>query len=268
MTLPWTLEFSTHIINPSYVLAPALVFFIGFFEAVPAFRLGKIPEPIAFVLMGAAASLGRCRSTCRGRCSCRTRRFAWLSALARGARRCAVNAAAFVGGLPGVRRAPDSDVPRLRPAGRLGRHAEKPASALGQPVDRGRRRWPACFRSRASRSGASSPPTMASGSCFCSRHLWIVPLAVVVWLAGIWQPIWMLREWFRTRSPFPSGGRSRWLVAGTVALVYAQLLARARAAAGACVLCRRAGRVHVRGVLLDVRRLAALAPHRGGAPRR
>ena len=48
MTLPWTLEFSTHIINPSYLLAPALVFFLGFFEAVPAFRLGKMPEPLAF----------------------------------------------------------------------------------------------------------------------------------------------------------------------------------------------------------------------------
>ena len=48
MTLPWTLQFSTHIVNPSYVLAPALVFFIGFFEAMPAFRLGVIPEPVAF----------------------------------------------------------------------------------------------------------------------------------------------------------------------------------------------------------------------------
>src|SRR5712671_4901345 len=56
MTLPWTLEFSTHIINPSYLLAPALVFFIGFFEAMPTFRLGKIPEPIAFAFMGAATA--------------------------------------------------------------------------------------------------------------------------------------------------------------------------------------------------------------------
>ena len=56
MTLPWTLEFSAHIINPSYLLAPALVFFIGFFEAVPVFRLGKMPEPLAFALMGAAVS--------------------------------------------------------------------------------------------------------------------------------------------------------------------------------------------------------------------
>ncbi len=54
MTLPWTLEFSTHIVNPSYLLAASLVFFIGFFEAMPVFRLGKIPEQAAFAFMGAA----------------------------------------------------------------------------------------------------------------------------------------------------------------------------------------------------------------------
>ena len=58
MTLPWTLEFSAHIINPSYLLAPAIAFFIGFFEAVPAFRRGKIPVPVAFGLMGAATACG------------------------------------------------------------------------------------------------------------------------------------------------------------------------------------------------------------------
>ena len=52
-------------------------------------------------------------------------------------------------------------------------------------------------------------------------HVWIVPIAVVVWLAGIWQPIWMLREWFRTRSPLAEWRAIRMLVVGTVALVYA-----------------------------------------------
>src|SRR5262245_36586259 len=54
MTLPWTLEYSTHIINPSYLLAPALVFFLGFFESVSVFRIGRIKQPIAFLMMGAA----------------------------------------------------------------------------------------------------------------------------------------------------------------------------------------------------------------------
>ena len=54
MTLPWTLQYSTHVVNPSYVLAVALIFFLGFFEAMPAFRLGVIPEPVAFAFMGSA----------------------------------------------------------------------------------------------------------------------------------------------------------------------------------------------------------------------
>src|SRR5579871_1892628 len=54
MTLPWTLQFSTHILNPDYVLAPAIVFFIGFFEAVPALRIGIVSVPAAFALMGGA----------------------------------------------------------------------------------------------------------------------------------------------------------------------------------------------------------------------
>src|SRR5205809_22506 len=49
-TMPWTLQFSTHIINPSYVLPAAVAFFIGFFETVPAFRRGYINPAAAFAL--------------------------------------------------------------------------------------------------------------------------------------------------------------------------------------------------------------------------
>ena len=97
MTLPWTLEFSTHIINPSYLLAPALVFFLGFFEAVPAFRLGKMPEPLAFALMGAAASWVL-QIHMSWPLLCAHAAFAWLSARRGGARAMAANAAGFAGG--------------------------------------------------------------------------------------------------------------------------------------------------------------------------
>src|SRR5262245_17958988 len=53
MTVPWTLQFSTHVINPSYVLAGAVMFFIGFCEAVPAFSLGLVRPAAAFLMMGA-----------------------------------------------------------------------------------------------------------------------------------------------------------------------------------------------------------------------
>ena len=56
MTLPWTLELSTHIINPSYVLPASLLFFIAWFEAWPPTSIGRVPATPCFALMG--ASLG------------------------------------------------------------------------------------------------------------------------------------------------------------------------------------------------------------------
>jgi hypothetical protein len=53
-TLPWTLELSTHIINPSYVLPASVIFFVGFMEAWPSLRIGRVPVLLAHALMGAA----------------------------------------------------------------------------------------------------------------------------------------------------------------------------------------------------------------------
>ena len=53
-TLPWTLQLSTHIINPSYVLPASVIFFVGFMEAWPPLRIGRVPVPLAHAGMGAA----------------------------------------------------------------------------------------------------------------------------------------------------------------------------------------------------------------------
>jgi hypothetical protein len=53
LTVPWTLNFSTHVINPSYVLFGAVLFFVGFFEAWPGLRRGLVPPALAFGMMGA-----------------------------------------------------------------------------------------------------------------------------------------------------------------------------------------------------------------------
>ena len=53
LTLPWTLNFSTHIVNTSYILPGAVVFFVGFFEASPTFRIGALPFSLAWLAMGA-----------------------------------------------------------------------------------------------------------------------------------------------------------------------------------------------------------------------
>lgn len=52
LSCPWTLNYSTHIINPSYVLTGAILFFIAFSETLPWFRTGIIRPIYAFAIMG------------------------------------------------------------------------------------------------------------------------------------------------------------------------------------------------------------------------
>ncbi len=49
---PWTLNFSTHIINPSYALTGAVLFFIAIFELLPFLTTRTIPRSLAFFLAG------------------------------------------------------------------------------------------------------------------------------------------------------------------------------------------------------------------------
>lgn len=53
-TAPWVLNFSTHVLNPSYVLPFGIIFFISFLEIVPVFRTGIMKKNTAFLLMGTA----------------------------------------------------------------------------------------------------------------------------------------------------------------------------------------------------------------------
>ena len=52
LTLPWTLNYSTHVLNSSYILPGAIVFFIGFLEAAPSFGAGFVPQTWAWFGMG------------------------------------------------------------------------------------------------------------------------------------------------------------------------------------------------------------------------
>ncbi len=219
MTLPWTRSFSTHVINPSYLLAPALVFFIGFFEAVPAFRIGRIPEPLAFFLMGAAIAWVL-QIHMSWPLLPPYAALAWFSGWRRGGRSIAANTVAFACGLliigvlliptfvvAGVHAGSGGTLNNLRP------HWVNP--------------WVAITTLARLFSFASLEiwrfVTNDDGKrlMFLLRHLWIAPVAVVVWLAGLWQPFWMLREWFHTRSSFAEWRPLKMLVVATVLLVYA-----------------------------------------------
>lgn len=49
---PWAMHFSTHIINPSYVLFGSILFFIAFFETLPMFSIHFFKKNLAFFIMG------------------------------------------------------------------------------------------------------------------------------------------------------------------------------------------------------------------------
>ena len=57
MTLPWTMNISTHLYNPGYLLFSSCLFFTGCFEIIPGFRTGIFGarrESISWFLMGFA----------------------------------------------------------------------------------------------------------------------------------------------------------------------------------------------------------------------
>lgn len=52
LTAPWTMNFSTTIINPSFLLAPSILFFISVLEVLPIYEHKIIKSNIAFFLTG------------------------------------------------------------------------------------------------------------------------------------------------------------------------------------------------------------------------
>ena len=49
---PWSMNYSTHIVNPSYVLFGSVLFFVAFFESLPALKANLFSSKTAFFLMG------------------------------------------------------------------------------------------------------------------------------------------------------------------------------------------------------------------------
>lgn len=219
MTLPWTLEFGGHIINPSYLLAASLPFFIGFFEAMPVFRIGRVPEPAAFALMGAGIAWAL-QIHMSWPLLLPYAGVAWLLTWRRGTRAIALNTIGFAAGALVVG---SLVIPTFLTYGSAG--------GGGGTLRNLRPHWvnPSLMVSVLARLFsfasfeiwrfiASDDPKRQT---FLLRHLWIAPLAGVVWLAGLWQPVWMLREWFRRTSAFAEWRALKWLVAATVLVVYA-----------------------------------------------
>lgn len=225
LSVPWVLQFSTHITNPSYVLPAAVVFFIGFFEAMPVFTLRKIGRPGAHFMMGAALTWVM-QIHMSWPLMLPFAAWAWISQRDGGWRALARDAAAFIAGalLPGLLLLPT--FARYGVGGGSGGVFRNLHLHVVNP-------WFAVTTLARVLSFASLEISRFLGTDgakrleFLSKHVWLVPLTAVVWAVGIAQPIWMLVELCRSprRWPRPEGA-SQWaamrrLVAASIAIVFA-----------------------------------------------
>jgi hypothetical protein len=225
LTIPWTLQFSAHMINTSYILAPAIVFFLGFFEAVPSLSLRRLPAPLAFAFMGLAIvwlaqihmSWPLLLPFAAG---------AWIGRRGGGAGAMAAAAAAFVAGalVPGMLLLPT--LARYGFSAGSGGVTRNLAPHWVSP-------WIivttlARFLSFASLEINRFIATDGAKRLeFFQRHAWLSPLALAVGAIGLVQPLWMLIDACRPRRHWPEAWpRQKWttlrrLVAASVVLVYA-----------------------------------------------
>jgi hypothetical protein len=225
LTIPWTIEFSGHLINTSYILPASLIFFLGFFESVPALSLGRIAPAIAHAMMGAALAW-IVQIHMSWPLLLPFAALAWISRARDGVGRLAVNATAFAGGaaLPAL-----VLVPTLLQHGattgsggvlrNIQVHAVNPWIVVTTL---------ARFFSFASLEIVRFIATDGAKRLeFFQRHPWLAPLAALVFVAGVVQPLWMLVDWLWTGRRWPEPAtRGRWqllrlLVGASVLLVYA-----------------------------------------------
>jgi hypothetical protein len=232
LTIPWTIQFSAHLINTSYILAPAIVFFIGFFEAVPNFSLRRIPAPVAFGMMGLAVTW-LLQIHMSWPLLLPFAAAAWLIQRGDGPRALAIDAGAFAAGalIPGAVLLPTLARYGLNAGSggvlrNLHPHWVSPwiiATTLAR------------FLSFGSLEVVRFIATDGAKRLeFFQRHLWLAPAAIAVWIIGTAHPIWMFVDLCRPSRRWPalspveapaSMPWGRWavlrvLVAASVLLVY------------------------------------------------
>jgi hypothetical protein len=225
LTIPWTLQFSTHIINTSYILSPAIVFFLGFFEATPSFSLRRVSLPTAFAVMGfSVAWIMQIHMSWPLLLPYAL--VAWLSRRSDGFRALAIAGAAFAAGalMPGLLLLPT--------LARYGIHAGS-GGVLRNLHPHWVNPWIiattlARFLSFASLEISRFIATDGAKRLeFFGRHLWLVPAAIVVGVIGVVQPLWMFVDGCRPFRQWPEAmPRLKWaalrrLVVASVLLVYA-----------------------------------------------
>ena len=221
LTAPWTLNFSTHVVNPSYVLTGGVLFFVGALETIPATRKALVPTRLANFMMGFALLwvmqlhlswvalvpflLASVYSQLRERGTKARAPLGWL---------------AFGAALCGALLAPTFLKYGLtNGAGGTGEMFAPNASNVARvlnPVEG----VPARFLSLASFELARFVGRdTAERLAFLREHLWLAPFAVFLGAVGILQPAAMIVLWFRKRDARDDWPAVKWLSLLTVLLL-------------------------------------------------
>jgi hypothetical protein len=230
LTAPWTLNFSTHVVNPSYVLPGGILFFVGCLETLPATRKGFVPVCASNFMMGLALLwvmqlhlswvvlvpplLASVYFQIRERGSKAFAPLGWLAvgALLTG---CLLAPTFLKYGLANGAGGTDAMVTL---------NAGNAARALS-PVEG----VPARFLSFASFELARFiGHNTAERIKFLRENLWLVPFALFVGAVGLAQPAALIALWFRKRGMPDDWPRIKWLAPGAVALLCALFIFSAK----------------------------------------
>jgi hypothetical protein len=216
LTAPWTLNFSTHVVNVSYLLPAGILFFIGLLEAWPALRIGVVPVAAAHFMMGFALL-----------CVVQLH-MSWVVLVlyllgafvsrAREGARSFVQAAAWTllgAALPGSLLFPTLWVYGLRAGG-------TDQALRVEWVDPSKAAMIAArFLSFPSFEIARFLGRSTARRVYLvSQHLWLAPFAVIVGLAGIVQPVLMALLWFKKDPGNPHWRPLRWMVLATIVILH------------------------------------------------
>jgi len=226
LTAPWTLNLSTHIYNPSYVLPGAILFSVGAIETYPVLSHGLIPRRLANFIMGLALfwimqfhlswvvlipyvalsfyfqtrELGR-------------RVFSALMWFAGGA---IITGSflvptfikyGFAGGMGGTNATMEFN------SENLWRHLNIVEGVLGRFLSFASFELPRFI-------GANTAARLA----FLKDNPWLIPFVVFLTLVGILQCVAMLVLWFRKAHPHSDWRAVKYFTLGTVVLLYISFL--------------------------------------------
>jgi hypothetical protein len=214
---PWTLNLSTHILNPSYVLPASILFFVAFLELMPGFRIGFLGPRTAFFGLGFAL-LWIAQFHLSFAVLMPLVAIVFVVAIRRQQLRAADAVLSFAAGaaLSGC-----ALVPTLLRYGVVGAFS---AGANAQVTPTNLMRAPqmvARFLSFASFEvprfiGPDTPERIA----FLHRHLWAAPFIVFAAAFGVVQPVVLFAGMFRSRG-IAGWSVARWTTIGMLGLIYA-----------------------------------------------